>query len=142
MRAITLFILLAIASASHADEMCFDAAAKRYRVPASLLVAISKVESNHNPKAININNNGSRDIGHMQINSGWLPVLAKYGITERILKDPCINTNIGAWILSQNIARHGLNWKAVGAYNAATEYKQVIYANKVVSALNAARLLQ
>jgi len=135
MRLAVISFFLALPVLAHADEMCFEAAARRYHVPVELLKAISKVESNHNPAAVNVNSNGSRDIGHMQINSFWLPVLAKYGITEKTLKDPCINTNIGAWILAQNIASHGLNWKAVGAYNAVTEYKQIIYARKVVSVL-------
>ncbi|MBE7942884.1 lytic transglycosylase domain-containing protein, partial [Ramlibacter aquaticus] len=54
-----------------------------------------------------------------------------YGIDEERLWEPCINTNIGAWVLSQNIARFGLTWNAVGAYNAATESKRLEYAKKV-----------
>ena len=67
----------------------------------------------------------------MQINSAWLPTLARYGIDEEKLQDPCINTNIGAWVLAQNVARFGLTWNAVGAYNAATESKRLKYARKV-----------
>lgn len=114
-----------------ASAACFDEAAERYRVPVSLLKAISTVESGGNPRARNKNRNGSFDIGHMQINSAWLPTLARYGIDEERLWEPCINTNIGAWVLSQNIARFGLTWNAVGAYNAATESKRLEYAKKV-----------
>lgn len=121
---------------AHASA-CFEEAATRYRVPVSLLVAISTVESGGNPKAINVNKNGSYDIGHMQINSSWLGKLAKYGITERSLYEPCINTNIGAWILAHNIASHGLTWEAVGAYNAVTPSKREAYARKVAGALKA-----
>lgn len=118
-----------------ANAACFDEAAERYKVPVELLKAISKVESNGNPNARNTNANGSTDIGHMQINSSWLPTLAKYGIDEAKLADPCINTNIGAWVLAHNIARYGLTWQAVGAYNAVTPSKQDVYARKIENAL-------
>lgn len=118
-----------------ANAACFDEAAARYKVPVEILKAISKVESNGNPNARNTNANGSTDIGHMQINSSWLPTLAKYGIDEKKLADPCINTNIGAWVMAHNIARYGLTWQAVGAYNAVTPAKQDVYARKIESAL-------
>jgi|SRR5450830_79900 len=126
-----LFCALSIA----ANATCFNEAAQRYRVPVALLQAISKVESNGNPQARNVNANGSYDIGHMQINSSWLPTLAKYHIDEKALADPCINTNIGAWVLAHNIARYGLTWEAVGAYNAASADKRLIYARKVAEVL-------
>lgn len=121
--------------AASSQAACFDEAAKRYQVPVALLKAISKVESNGNPKARNTNKNGSTDIGHMQINSSWLPTLAKYGIDAKKLEDPCINTNIGAWVMAHNIARYGLTWTAVGAYNAVTPSKRDVYAKKIEKAL-------
>ena len=128
------FIFLAGIS-SFSSAACFDEAAKRYRVPVALLKAISTVESNGNPNARNVNKNGSYDIGHMQINSSWLPTLARYGIDEKTLSDPCINTNIGAWVLAHNISRLGLSWNAVGAYNAASPEKRMVYARKVAAVL-------
>jgi soluble lytic murein transglycosylase-like protein len=53
----------------------------------------------------------------MQINTGWLPTLRKYGIGEKELRDECTSIHVGAWIISQNISSKGLNWDAVGAYN-------------------------
>lgn len=85
--------------------------------------------------AVNQNKDGSRDIGHMQINSRWLPVLKRYGIDERRLFDPCINTHVGAWILSQNFYRLGYNWTAIGAYNAVSPEKRMRYARKVAEVL-------
>jgi len=114
---------------------CFDEAAARYRVPSSLLMAISRIESSGNPNAINRNPDGSYDIGHMQINSRWLPVLSRYGIDERSLFDPCINTYVGAWILAQNIHRLGYNWDAIGAYNARSPDKRMAYARKIEAIL-------
>lgn len=114
-----------------AGAACFEQAATRYSVPVELLKAISTVESNGNPSATNKNKNGSVDYGHMQINDWWLPKLEPYGISRQSLLDPCTNTYVGAWILAQNIATHGLTWKAIGAYNAKTEYKRLVYARKV-----------
>lgn len=128
-------LFLAVALPVGAQAACFDEAAKRYKVPAVLLKAISTVESGGRTEARNTNTNGSYDIGHMQINSSWLPTLAKYNIDEKTLWDPCINTNIGAWVLAHNISRYGLSWEAVGAYNAVSKNKRLIYARKVASVL-------
>lgn len=114
---------------------CFDEAAARYQIPSSLLMAISRVESSGNPQAINRNPDGSYDIGHMQINSRWLPLLKQYGIDERSLFDACTNTYVGAWILAQNIHRLGYGWNAIGAYNARSPAKRMAYARKVAAIL-------
>jgi soluble lytic murein transglycosylase-like protein len=126
------FLLLTSAAANAA---CFDEAAARYGIPASILKAISRVESSGNPHAVNRNRNGSYDIGHMQINSQWLPVLQRYGIDERKLFDACVSTYVGAWILAQNIRRHGYSWTAIGAYNANDPVKRAVYAHKIAEIL-------
>lgn len=123
--------LFALFCSVQTHAACFDQAASRYRVPVELLKAISTVESNGNPRATNVNKNGSVDYGHMQINDWWLPKLEPFGISKASLLDPCINTHVGAWILAQNIAKHGLTWNAIGAYNARTESKRLVYARKV-----------
>lgn len=112
-------------------SLCLEEAAARYQVSPALLWSIAKVESGFNPLARNVNTNGSEDIGIMQINSSWLPVLQRYNITRKDLFDPCISFHVGAWVLSNNIHRYGNNWKAVGAYNAITESKQNKYIGKV-----------
>lgn len=131
--ALVSFIALLSVTSAYAD--CIDDAAVYHRVHPSLVRAIASVESRFNPVAHNINSNGSEDIGLMQINSAWLPTLARYGISRAALYNACTNAYVGVWILSQNMARLGLNWNAVGAYNAASPQKRLRYASLVYSAL-------
>ena len=120
---------------------CFEEAATRYQMPSVLLKAISRVESAGNPSALNRNKDGSFDIGHMQINSRWLPKLSHFGISRDQLWDPCTNTLVGAWILAQNVQRIGYSWSAVGAYNAASPVMRDRYARKISDALKRERAL-
>ena len=128
-------LLLLLLLPGLACAACFEAAAARYRLPVSLLSAISRVESAGNADALHHNRNGSVDIGHMQINSAWLPTLARYGIDQKQLAEACTNTHVAAWILAQNIARLGYNWEAIGAYNATSPGKRQIYIHKILTAL-------
>ena len=127
-------VALVLAALSYAPTLalaCWNETASWYGVNVHLLYAIAKTESNLNPKAMNKNKNGSYDIGMMQINSSWLPTLRKYGVTEENLRDPCVNLQVGAWILAQNMQRMGLSWDAVGAYNARNPKPRAKYAQKV-----------
>lgn len=126
-------ILLLLSGVSRAD--CWDDVEARYSVSKYLLLAIAQRESGLNPESINRNSDGTYDIGLMQINTAWLATLSKYGIGVPELKNPCVNLNIGAWILAQNFAQYGKNWRAVGAYNARTEWKRAFYANQVAQQL-------
>lgn len=130
------FALYGHAHGSVSDEItdCFLKAEERYGVPAWLLWSVAKVESGFNPRAINTNANGTHDIGLMQINSGWLPTLRRYGIGVSDLWDVCTNIMVGAWVLAQNIQKMGWNWEAIGAYNARSKEKRVRYAWKIYRA--------
>ena len=127
-RLLAALLLCACGSAS----ACWDAAAARYGVNPYLLYAIARTESHLNPAAISRNNkDGSYDIGLMQINSRWLPVLRKYGVGEAQLLDACTNIQVGAWVLAENMRRMGNSWDAVGAYNASSPALRLKYALKV-----------
>lgn len=114
--------LLALAMAPMHALACWQEAAQRYGVSADLLYALARVESNLDPRAANrshIGRTGTYDIGLMQVNSSHLRTLARHGITETQLYEPCTNILVGAWLLSDAFARHGNTWNAVGSYNAA-----------------------
>ena len=114
---------------------CFEHAAQRYGVPVSLLKAISLQESSGRANAFNRNPNGSYDMGLMQINSTWLPTLARHGISAQHLWDPCVSILVGAWILSNNFSRLGYNTQGLGAYNAVSPHKRERYARQVLRRL-------
>jgi len=112
---------------AHGDELtsCFHESGERYGISPVLLQAIAEVESGLDPAAVHVNGNGSIDIGLMQINSWWFPVLKQHGISSEDLWDPCLSIGVGAWILAGNIRQYGYGWRAVGAYNAGTRTDSV-----------------
>jgi len=118
---------------SDACPFCFEEAGKMYGINPLILRSIARVESNFAPDAINKNSNGTCDIGLMQINTIWRPVLGEQRWQH--LGDPCYNSKTGAWILATCINRYGYNWKAIGCYNSQTPEKSETYARKVFSHL-------
>ncbi|WP_232023983.1 lytic transglycosylase domain-containing protein [Sulfurivermis fontis] len=134
-------LVVFVPAANAAYDQCFAEAAQRYGVAQELLRAIAAQESGLDTAAEGRNADGSRDIGVMQINTWWLPLLERYGIHEEHLWEPCLNVHVGAWILAGNIARYGYTWDAVGAYNAGTakskeaKRRRENYAHKVAGQL-------
>ena len=125
-KAFTLAVLLCLHTSALAAEP---------GLPAPLVEAIARQESGLNPLALNIAGKPyypatreeaerlireaiaagrSFDVGKFQINSWWMERLA---INPYSLLDPATNERWGKWILAEEIARHGLNWKAVGKYH-------------------------
>lgn len=113
-------------------QACFAFAGHRYGVSPLLLQAIAQQESGMNPHAVNRNANGTTDLGLMQINSSWLPTLARHGVTEADLRVPCANILVGAWILGSNFREMGRTVEALGAYNARDPVKRLAYARQVL----------
>ena len=117
------------------NAFCFEEAGQKYGISPVLLECIAKTESNLDPKATNINKNGSIDIGLMQVNSYWIKPLGFD--RDRLLNDCCYNTMAGAQILRQCIDRHGYTWEAVGCYNATSLDKKKNYSWKIFRQLKA-----
>lgn len=124
--ALSLCLGLSLVSALPARAYCFDAAGARYQIDPRLLRAIAEQESGLKPTAINVNrdNNGkivSHDYGIMQVNSKHIPVLVHMGVLsskDDLLNNPCLNIQIGAWILAKHLQVCGVSWRCLGTYNA------------------------
>lgn len=118
------------------SDQCVAKAAKLYNVPPTLLSAVLRTEGGRVGE-VHYNNNGSYDIGPAQINSIWLPTLAKSGITrDMLLNNACLNITVGAWILGNamvgaNVQNPALFWQHVGDYNSHTPLWNQKYALKV-----------
>ena len=128
----TTLLKMALVMSQTAQADCYKEASLRYRVPESLLQAVAQHESGGRTTVVHVNANGTRDIGLMQINSAWLPFLARHGLQEKDLYDPCVNVLVGAWIMSHNFQRLGYNTQGLGAYNAVTPWKRERYARKIL----------
>lgn len=131
MRPIAGILVVAALLDAPCARACWEEAGARYGVNPYLLYAIARTESGLNPIATNRNRDGSYDVGLMQINSRWFPVLRRHGISESSLLDACTSIHVGAWILAQNMQRLGYSWSAVGAYNASSPDRRLKYALKV-----------
>jgi lysozyme-related protein Hpa2 len=125
--------LLFAAVPAHAD--CIDAAAVHHRVNAHVLRAIGWHESRLRPSAMNVNANGSTDIGAFQINTIHLPKLRRYGIDEAALKNGCVAAYVGAWHYKKQVEQFGNTWAAVGAYHSRTPARSAWYANQIATVL-------
>jgi len=69
---------------------------------------------------------------HLRQPQNTVPMLARHGLQEQDLFDPCVNVLVAAWILSNNFARLGYNTQGLGAYNAATPWKRERYARQIL----------
>ena len=129
-------LLTAANSAAAAErENCFHSASVKYQLDPWLLVAIARVESTMRPDAQRKNDDGSEDIGLMQINSVWLPALAQHGIGRADLFNHCTSIQVAAWILATQLYRYGKSWQTVGRYHSTIPEKNAAWVARVVSHL-------
>ncbi len=127
-------IVFAITTLSdNAWSYCFTEAGQLYGINPMVLRSIARQESGNRADAVGHNQNGSTDVGLMQINTIWKSTLGPE--RWKYLGDACYNTKTGAWILAACISKYGYNWKAVGCYNSQTPEKSEIYAKKIFQQL-------
>lgn len=124
---------------------CFQEAGQRYEVDPLLLEAIAIQESRLRQGASNKNYDAqgrliSTDYGVMQINTANANRLIQMGLIQRpedLLKDPCFNVQVGAWVLARHLRVCGNTWRCLGSYNAGfhpsakQEAKRLLYARLV-----------
>jgi len=83
------------------------------------------------------NSNGTFDLGLLQINTSWLPIIAARlrrdaGVVHRWLRDDaCFNIGVGAWIFLSVYRQNHDFWRAVGAYHSPTDWRARIYIHRV-----------
>lgn len=83
------------------------------------------------------NSNGTHDLGPLQINSSWVPRIARLvGRPEAQVRywlryDACFNADAARWIFLSALQASGDYWKAVGIYHSPTGWRQRAYAAKV-----------
>lgn len=127
---------------------CLMLAAQTYSVPPAVLVGIHQVEGGKVGQAVGPNDNGSYDLGPMQINTIWIPLLAdKWGVEEDtayrwVRDDPCTNMGVSAWILRTHMNETGSLSKAIAYYHSKTPQYGYPYKGKVVSAMRSKGLIR
>jgi len=126
---------------------CIFAASQTYVVPPSVILGILHVEGGKVGQAVR-NTNNTYDLGPMQINTLWMPQLAKYwGVShdeaKRLVKDdPCINIGVGAWILRTKMDQTGSLSTGIAYYHSATPKLGGNYRLKVMKAIERYKLVK
>lgn len=118
--------------AEQTEVICSIDASLKYDVPASILIAVAKIE-NGKVNSVNYNKNGSYDIGKMQINSTYLLDLKKYGITEDMLKsDGCFPYYVAAYKIKRHLIEDkGTYWQRIANYHSRTAEYNLNYQKKI-----------
>lgn len=118
---------------------CLFEASVANNVSPNILLSMIIVEGGR-PGVVSKNENGSVDLGVMQINDrSWLEFISKkifFGDNERAFNklrdDPCFNISVGAWILSSSIKKeNGDVWLGVGRYHSNTPELKKKYIKRV-----------
>ena len=119
---------------------CMALVAQIYGLPPRVLPAIQVVEGG-SPGMVRQNTNGSADLGVMQINTLWLPVLAKVSrlpveaVRERLINQPCYNIAAAGHVMRIYLDEtNGDLMQAVGNYHSHTPFRNAGYQAKVVKA--------
>ena len=121
---------------------CLLLAAQTYSIPPAVLIGIYQVEGGQVGQEVGPNDNGSYDLGPMQINTLWIPELADHwGVSQAAAKrwvrdDPCVNTGVAAWILRGHIEETGDLSTAIAHYHSRTRNFGHPYRKKVIASLN------
>jgi hypothetical protein len=83
------------------------------------------------------NTNGTHDLGPLQVNSLWVPRIARAialsdeEVRHKLRSDPCFNVETARWIFLSGVRLTGDYWKAVGMYHSPTAWRQRRYAADV-----------
>jgi hypothetical protein len=126
---------------------CLLLAAQTYAVPPAVLLGIYQVEHGTVGQEVG-NDNGTYDLGPMQINTVWLPQLSQYwGVSENTARrwvrdDPCTNVGVAAWILRNHMDETGSLAQAIANYHSRTPLYGSAYKSKVISSMKSQGLMR
>lgn len=111
-----------------------------YALPPRVLPSIQKIEGGR-PGLVSSNANGSEDFGVMQVNTLWLPVLARYTgldqatVRDRLIARPCFNIAAAGLIMRTYLDEAGGDlMQAVGNYHSHTQVHHNSYRKRVLDA--------
>jgi hypothetical protein len=83
------------------------------------------------------NRNGTFDLGVLQVNSRWVPVVARQlrrdpGDIRRWLRDDtCFNIGVAAWLFLAGYGHLRDFWRAVGAYHSPSRWRAEAYSLRI-----------
>ena len=89
------------------------------------------------------NSNGTHDLGPLQINTWWVPRIARlidrseHNVRHWLRYDAGFNAEAARWIFLSALEMTGDYWKAVGVYHSPTAWRQRAYAGKVANHMRA-----
>ena len=134
-------------SAAHVFATCLMLAAQTYSVPPAVLLGIYKAEGGKVGQEVR-NTNGSYDLGPMQINTIWLPELAKkWNVSQAqarkwVRDDACTNVGVAAWIMNGHLRETKSLSQAIAHYNSRTPNIGTKYRSRVLSLMNTNGLIR
>src|SRR3954470_17199393 len=122
---------------------CMAVVAQVYTLPPRVLPAIQRVEGGA-PGLVHQNENGTEDLGVMQVNTIWLPYLSRYSglppaeVRERLLNRVCFNVAAAGLIMRIYLDETGGDlMRAVGNYHSHTPALNLAYQSKVLQSATA-----
>lgn len=83
------------------------------------------------------NSDGSVDLGPMQVNSWWVPRIARLigrsepQVRSLLRDDACFNVDAAKWIFLSALHDAKDYWRAVGIYHSPTRWRQMRYAKGI-----------
>jgi hypothetical protein len=117
---------------------CMLAAATFYQLPPRVLPTIQAVEGGR-VGSVQLNMNGSEDLGVMQVNTRWVGILAHVTGTSseatrtRLIDDACFNIAASGAILRTYLNEAGGDLMlAVGYYHSPTSVHRLAYTQRVM----------
>ncbi len=127
---------------------CLMLASHTYQVPPAVMIGIMHVEGGRVGQQVGPNSNGTYDLGPMQVNTRWLPQLARawkvdLNTAKKVVRDDgCMNVKVAAWILHNKIQETGSLFGGIAHYHSATPWRGHRYAAKVIAVMERKGLIK